>query len=202
MCRTIHPLFIIQNFSMFLLVGLGNPGSKYQSTKHNFGFLLADKIVENFKLETLGNKFGGQLFSGTISNQKVLLIKPQDYMNNSGAAVLSSCAFYKIPPEKIIVFHDDLDLELGRIKAKIGGGNAGHNGLKDIDDKIGKNYVRVRLGIGRPENKEYEIADYVLSKFSNDELKTVEIINQKIVKILPIILDGKLEEFMNQFSNQ
>ena len=187
---------------MFLLVGLGNPGSKYQYTKHNFGFLLADQIIENFKLTTLGNKFGRQILSGIISNQKVLLIKPQDYMNNSGEAVLSTATFYKIPPEKIIVFHDDLDLKLGRIKAKIGGGNAGHNGLKDIDDKIGKNYVRIRLGIGRPENKEYEIADYVLSKFSNAELKTTEIINQKITKILPIILDGNLEEFMNQFSNQ
>ncbi|MES2677373.1 MAG: aminoacyl-tRNA hydrolase [Pseudomonadota bacterium] len=187
---------------MFLLVGLGNPGSKYQYTKHNFGFLLADQIAESFKLEALGNKFGGQFFSGTISNQKVLLVKPQEYMNNSGDAVLASAAFYKIPPEKIIVFHDDLDLQLGRIKAKIGGGNAGHNGLKDIDDKIGKNYVRVRLGIGRPENKEYEIADYVLSKFNNDELKNVAIINQKIIKILPIILEGKLEEFMNQFAIQ
>ena len=187
---------------MFLLVGLGNPGLKYQYTKHNFGFLLADQIIENFKLTTLGNKFGRQILSGIISNQKVLLIKPQDYMNNSGEAVLSTATFYKIPPEKIIVFHDDLDLKLGRIKAKIGGGNAGHNGLKDIDDKIGKNYVRIRLGIGRPENKEYEIADYVLSKFSNEELRTTEIINQKITKILPIILDGNLEEFMNQFLNQ
>ena len=187
---------------MFLLVGLGNPGSKYQYTKHNFGFLLADEIAKNFKLTLLGNKFGRQILAGTISNQKVLLIKPQDYMNNSGEAVLSIATFYKIPPEKIIVFHDDLDLKLGRIKAKVGGGNAGHNGLKDIDNRIGKNYVRIRLGIGRPENKEYEIADYVLSKFSNEELRTTEIINQKITNILPIILDGNLEEFMNQFSNQ
>ena len=187
---------------MFLLVGLGNPGSKYQYTKHNFGFLLADEIAKNFKLTLLGNKFGRQILAGTISNQKVLLIKPQDYMNNSGEAVLSIATFYKIPPEKIIVFHDDLDLKLGRIKAKIGGGNSGHNGLKDIDNRIGKNYVRIRLGIGRPENKEYEIADYVLSKFSNEELRTTEIINQKITNILPIILDGNLEEFMNQFSNQ
>ena len=177
---------------MFLLVGLGNPGSKYQYTKHNFGFLLADQIIENFKLTTLGNKFGRQILSGIISNQKVLLIKPQDYMNNSGEAVLSTATFYKIPPEKIIVFHDDLDLKLGRIKAKIGGGNAGQNGLKDIDDKIGKNYVRIRLGIGRPENKEYENADYVLSKFSNEELRTPEIINQKITKIFPSKIIGKI----------
>jgi len=184
---------------MLLLVGLGNPGSKYQYTKHNFGFLLADKIVETFKLESSKNKFG-QFFSGEILNHKILLIKPQDYMNNSGAMVLESASFYKIPSDKIIVFHDDLDLNLGRIKAKIGGGNAGHNGLKDIDDKIGKNYLRIRLGIGRPENKEYEMADYVLGKFSDEELKSADIVNQKFAKILPIILDGKLEEFMNQFS--
>ena len=187
---------------MFLLVGLGNPGLKYQDTKHNFGFLLADQIVQNYHLEPVGNKFNGQVFVGSVDSNKVLLIKPQEYMNNSGTSVLAAASCYKIAPEKIIVFHDDLDLGLGRIKAKIGGGNAGHNGLKDIDEKIGKNYVRARLGIGRPENVEYEISDYVLSKFSNDELKMVKKINQKICSILPVILQGRLNEFMNQFLSQ
>ncbi len=186
---------------MFLLVGLGNPGTKYHYTKHNFGFLLSDQIITDFRLETLGAKFGSQIFSGIISNQKVLLLKPLQYMNNSGAAVLACASFYKISPEKIIVFHDDLDLKMGRVKVKIGGGNAGHNGLKDIDEKIGRNYMRVRLGVGRPENKEYEVADYVLSKFNAEELKIVQSINQKITRFLPIILDKKLEEFMNQLSN-
>ncbi len=185
---------------MFLLVGLGNPGLKYQHTKHNFGFLLVDQIADEFKFEAMGNKFGGKIFNGKIADQKIILLKPEEYMNNSGSAVLGCASFYKIAPEKIIVFHDDLDLEFGRMKAKIGGGHAGHNGLRDIDEKIGKDYLRIRLGIGRPQNADYEISDYVLSKFNTEELKAVEKINQRIIKILPTILEGKLNEFMNQFS--
>lgn len=187
---------------MFLVVGLGNPGTKYQYTKHNFGFLLADRIVEDFKFESLGNKFGGELFSGKISDKKILILKPQEYMNCSGSAVLACTSFYKIPPKNIIVLHDDLDLNFGRIKAKIGGGHAGHNGLRDIDEKIGKEYVRIRLGIGRPQNAEYEISDYVLSKFNKEELEILEKINQKIIKIFPLILEEKLNDFMTEFSIQ
>ncbi|MFT7087469.1 MAG: PTH1 family peptidyl-tRNA hydrolase [Rickettsiales bacterium] len=186
---------------MFLLVGLGNVGAKYEQTKHNFGFLLADEIAKEFSFEEKGKKFNSAIFTGSIADQKIILIKPQTFMNLSGSAVLSVASFYKITPENIIVFHDDLDLALGRIKVKIGGGNAGHNGLKDIDAKIGKNYARIRLGIGRPENSEYEIADYVLSRFSGDELKNVEKVNEKIIKNFPLILEGKLEEMVSQFSN-
>jgi PTH1 family peptidyl-tRNA hydrolase len=185
---------------MFLIVGLGNIGLKYQYTKHNFGFLLADQIIENYQLESQGIKFSSQVFVGKIADKKIILIKPQDYMNNSGSAVLHFLQFYKILPENIIVLHDDLDLSIGRIKAKFGGGNGGHNGLKDIDEKIGKNYCRIRLGIGRPENSDYEIYDYVLSKFSKDELENVEKINQKICKIFPLVLENNLPEFLNQFA--
>jgi PTH1 family peptidyl-tRNA hydrolase len=187
---------------MFLIVGLGNPGLKYHHTKHNFGFLLADQIVENYQLESQGIKFGAQVFVGKVSGKKIILIKPQDYMNNSGSSALQVAQFYKIPPENIIALHDDLDLAFGRIKAKVGGRNGGHNGLKDIDEKLGKNYCRIRLGIGRPENVDYEISDYVLSKFSKDELDAVEKINQKICKLFPVILENNLPEFLNQFSNQ
>lgn len=185
---------------MFLIVGLGNPGLKYQNTKHNFGFLLADQIIENYGLQPQGIKFGGLVFVGKITNQKVILIKPQDYMNNSGDAVLEASQFYKIPANNIIVLHDDLDLAIGRIKAKFGGGNGGHNGLKDIDDKIDKNYCRIRLGIGRPENLDYEIADYVLSKFNRDDLEIVHKVNEKICKVFPLVLENNLPEFLNQFS--
>lgn len=185
---------------MFLIVGLGNPVIKYKNTKHNFGFLLADQICADFKFESLGNKFGGEILSGLINDQKCLILKPMEYMNCSGASILSCSSFYKIPKDKIIVLHDDLDLEFGRIKAKIGGGHAGHNGLRDIDEKIGKEYTRIRLGIGRPENPAYEISDYVLSKFSEKELEEIEKINHKIIKNLPLVLEGKLSEFMNQLS--
>lgn len=184
---------------MFLIVGLGNPGTKYQNTKHNFGFLLSDQIIKDFKFEDLGKKFGGELFSGKISDQKVFLLKPMEYMNLSGSAVLAASTFYKIPKDKIIVLHDDLDLQFGKIKTKIGGGHAGHNGLRDIDEKIGKEYIRIRLGIGRPQNPDYEISDYVLSKFSKEELENIENINQKIIKNLSLILEGKLSDFINEY---
>lgn len=185
---------------MFLLVGLGNPGLKYQHTRHNFGFLLADQIINDYQFSPATSKLSKQVFSGKIADKKIILLKPQDYMNNSGLAVEQVINFYKIPLTNLIVFHDDLDLDLGRIKVKIGGGNAGHNGLKDIDDKVGKDYRRIRLGIGRPLNPDYEIADYVLSKFSGDDLQIVEDINKRISNFLPIILNGQADEFMNQFS--
>ena len=187
---------------MFLIAGLGNVGKKYEQTKHNFGFLLADEIAKKFSFDQKSNKFNAEFFTGSIEDNKIILIKPQTFMNLSGSAVLAFASFYKIPPANIIVLHDDLDLDLGRIKSKIGGGNAGHNGLKDIDAKVGKNYVRIRLGIGRPKNAEYEISDYVLSKFGNDESKIVEEVNNKITKNLKIVLEGNLEEFMTKFANQ
>lgn len=182
---------------MFLLVGLGNPGTKYQYTKHNFGFLMADRIVSDYKFSAQNSKFDCQTFSGEITGKKIILIKPQNYMNNSGSALQEVAGFYRIPLVNIIVFHDEIDLPLGKIKAKIGGGSAGHNGLKDIDEKIGKDYVRIRLGVGRPENREFEIADYVLGKFSGEELEIVDKVSKKISALLPLVLEGKLDEFMN-----
>ena len=202
---------------MFLIFGLGNKGLEYNQTRHNFGFLLADKLIETHQLQSKGTKFGGQVFFGKITDQKVILIKPQDYMNNSGSCVLSASQFYKTHPNNIIVLHDDLDLNLGRIKAKIGGGDCGHNGLKDIDNKIGKDYYRIRLGISNKYDdviknlddnaakktlKNYDVSNYVLSNFSKQELEMVEQTNQKICKIFYLAIKKDLPKFLSQFSNQ
>lgn len=184
---------------MFLLVGLGNPGKQYQNTRHNFGFLAIDQIIADYDLSVSSNKFDSEIFSGIIDGQKIIAAKPQTFMNCSGAAVQKIMNFYKIPLDKLIVFHDDLDIALGRIKTKIGGGNGGHNGLGDLDQVIGADYLRVRLGIGRPENKEYDTANYVLGNFNLDELKIVEAVNKKIAKLTPLILAGKINDFSNQF---
>ena len=184
---------------MFLIFGLGNVDLKYQNTRHNFGFLLADKIIDCFDLQFQGIKFGGKVFVGSIIGKKVILIKPQEYMNNSGTSVFAATQFYKTLPNQIIVLHDDLDLAFGKIKVKVGGGNGGHNGLKDIDAKVGQDYFRLRLGIGRPKHVDYEISDYVLSKFSREELEEVEKINTKICKNFSLILEGKFPEFTNAF---
>lgn len=184
---------------MFLIVGLGNPGEKYHFTKHNFGFLLSDQVIQDYNLILKSKKSGYELFSGEVNDSSILLLKPLKYMNLSGSPILEVKNFYKIELPNIIVLHDDLDLEFGKIKLKIGGGHAGHNGLKDIDQKIGADYLRLRLGIGRPIHKDYEISDYVLSNFSKEELLEVTAINKKISDILPILLSKGKDEFLNQF---
>jgi len=184
---------------MHLIVGLGNIGREYEATRHNFGFLLLDKIIDDYRLMSQGKKFRSEVFSGEINGKKILALKPQTFMNLSGAAVAEAANFYKIAPENIIVLHDDVDLEFGRIKAKIGGGHGGHNGLRSIDEAVGKDYMRIRLGVGRPANKEYSTADYVLGKFSKDELNALEKINEKISKNFAQIMEGKLDAFVNGF---
>ena len=151
---------------MFLIAGLGNPGEKYSHTRHNIGFLIIDKIVKNL---SLSNNINNPNFKAIVTkSQNSLYVQPQTFMNLSGQSVLSVKNFYKIDIEKIIVIHDDLDLPFGALRFKVGGGHGGHNGLKSIDELIGKDYIRVRIGIGRPENKK-EITSYVLGNFTNDE---------------------------------
>ncbi len=177
-----------QNKNMYLLVGLGNIGKKYEKTRHNFGFLALDSIISEYNLSKSAEKFQSEVFTGEIGENKIIAIKPQTFMNNSGISVQGASSFYKIPPENIIVFHDEIDIKLGEIRVKKGGGHAGHNGLKSIDEKIGKDYWRFRLGVSRPSNPEYEVSDYVLSKFTKDEFDVVENINHDISKKLPDFL--------------
>jgi PTH1 family peptidyl-tRNA hydrolase len=152
---------------MYLLVGLGNRGIEYENTRHNFGFLLIDKIIARHKLISQGKKFKSDFFVGEIFGKKVLALKPQTFMNLSGLAVLEAIKFYKIPLQNVIIFHDDLDLAFAKIKYKIGGGNGGHNGLKSIQQNFSSNdFEKIKIGIGRPNSKDpNEVADYVLEKF-------------------------------------
>lgn len=178
---------------MYLLIGLGNIGSEYAKTRHNFGFLVLDEIISQHNLEKVGKKFSSEVFSGVINGEKIIALKPQTYMNNSGIAALEAIQFFKIPTQNIIVFHDEIDLPLGKVKIKIAGGSAGHNGLKSLDEKIGKEYWRVRLGVGRPQNPEFDIADYVLAKFGKEEKEIVEIISEKISEKISELFEKKNE---------
>lgn len=174
---------------MFLIVGLGNPGSKYSLNRHNMGFITLDNFQKNnSETFTLFNsKFSGLLSLGEINNEKIILLKPQTFMNLSGQSVQLVKNFFKLENSQIIVIHDDLDLDFGRIVVKCGGGDAGHNGLKDISSKIGKDYHRIRIGIGRPKTKQ-DVSDYVLSNFSSEEQKDLpEILsftNDEILKLI------------------
>lgn len=184
---------------MHLLVGLGNIGSEYELTRHNFGFLLLDQIVEDYGFVSSGKKFRSEVFSGKIAEKKIIALRPHTFMNRSGFAVAEAASFYKIEPKNILVLHDDLDLALGKVKVKIDGGNAGHNGLKSLDEMIGKNYTRLRLGIGRPEHQDFATADYVLGKFNNEEMQLVKKLNLKISDLIEELLAGRVDEFLNKF---
>ena len=157
-----------------LIVGLGNPGAEYTNTRHNVGFMAIDYLVpegESWKKEK--NALTAHC---DIDGFRVIFAKPQTFMNNSGDAVGPLMAFYKIPLENLVVIHDDMDLKIGDLREKIGGSSAGHNGIKSIDSAIGNNYRRIRIGIGHPRDFELKMdsADWVLGKFSNDQLKQIE----------------------------
>ncbi len=184
---------------MHLVIGLGNIGREYEKTRHNFGFLLLEQIIEDYDFSLQSKNFKSEIYCGDISGAKIIAIKPQTFMNRSGIAVSQVASFYKIETKNIIVLHDDLDLELGRVKVKLGGGNGGHNGLRSIDEMVGKNYLRVRLGIGRPQNTEFATSDFVLGKFSLEEMQTVGKVNEKISDLADELLEGRLDGFMNKF---
>ena len=154
---------------MKLIVGLGNPGKEYEKNRHNIGFLAVDYLIKEFNASKISSKFKGELFK----TNDYLFLKPLTFMNLSGESVRLVKDFYKIDNENIIVIHDDIDLNLGALKFKRGGGSGGHNGLKSIDKHIGNDYWRIRIGVGRPERKE-EVVKYVLSNFSEEELNCIE----------------------------
>jgi len=150
---------------MWLFVGLGNPGKEYAHHRHNIGFMAVDEIVRRHNFSDGGKKFQSQVATGTLNGEKVLVLKPQTYMNLSGDAVQAAAAFYKLELDRIVVFHDELDLAPGKLRIKRGGGAGGHNGLRSIDAHAGADYWRVRLGIGHPGNKDL-VSDYVLGNFA------------------------------------
>ena len=185
---------------MLLLVGLGNPTPNSQNNRHNIGFKILDAINHKFGLSKQQPKFKGLLTTGNISDKKVYAIKPLTFMNNSGICIRELLEYFKIDAEDVIVFHDDLDIEFGKIKAKFGGSSAGHNGIASIDKFIGKEYSRVRIGIGKPENK-ISVSDYVLNDFNEDEQVHLDSITNNIIESLTILIDKKLDLFSSTVNN-
>lgn len=183
---------------MWLLVGLGNPGAKYEGHRHNVGFMAVDAIAQEYGIGPFRAKFQGQLAEGRIGEHKVAVLKPQTYMNESGMSVGPASKFYKISPDRIVVFHDELDLAASKIRVKTGGGNAGHNGLRSIDAHLGTpDYVRVRLGIGHPGDKD-RVHGYVLSDFAKAEQEWLVPYLEAVAGFTPLLLDGKENDFMSK----
>ena len=186
---------------MLLFVGLGNPAQDSENNRHNVGFKIIDSINKKFGLSKQKPKFKGLLTTGNIGNQKIYAIKPLTFMNNSGICIRELIEYFKIDAEDVIVFHDDLDVEFGKIKAKFGGSSAGHNGIASIDKFIGKDYSRVRIGIGKPKNG-IEVSDYVLQNFDDDETVKIEDITKNITDSISILLEKKLDLFSSTVNNQ
>ncbi len=187
---------------MLLFVGLGNPTPDSENNRHNVGFKIIDVINKKFSLSKQKPKFKGLLTTGNIEGEKIYAIKPLTFMNNSGICIRELLEYFKISTEDVIVFHDDLDIEFGKIKAKFGGSSAGHNGIASIDKFIGKDYSRVRIGIGKPLSTKTEISDYVLQNFEEDEINTINKISENITLSIGDLIKKKLDLFSSTVNNK
>ena len=186
---------------MLLFVGLGNPTPDSENNRHNIGFKMIDAINQKFGLSKQKPKFKGLLTTGNINEKKVYAIKPLTFMNNSGICIRELIEYFKIDAEDVIVFHDDLDVECGKIKAKFGGSSAGHNGIASIDKFIGKDYSRVRIGIGKPKEN-IEVGDFVLQNFDEDESIGIDNISKNITDSISILVEKKLDLFSSTVNNK
>jgi len=186
---------------MLLFVGLGNPTQDSENNRHNVGFKIIDTINKKFSLSKQKPKFKGLLTTGNIEGEKVYAIKPLTFMNNSGICIRELLEYFKFDAEDVIVFHDDLDVEFGKIKAKFGGSSAGHNGIASIDKFIGKDYSRVRIGIGKPKSQ-IEIGDYVLQNFDDDEIIGIDKISENITESIADLIKKKLDLFSSTVNNK
>ena len=184
---------------MILFVGLGNPTPDSNNNRHNIGFKIIDAINQKFSLSKQKPKFKGLLTMGNIGTEKVYAIKPLTFMNNSGTCIRELIEYFKINSSDIIVFHDDLDIEFGKIKTKFGGSNAGHNGIASLDKFIGKDYSRVRIGIGKPEK--IKVNDFVLGDFNEEEKIQLDEISKKIISSLELLIEKKLDLFSSKINN-
>jgi PTH1 family peptidyl-tRNA hydrolase len=187
---------------MRLLVGLGNPGSRYARTRHNIGFTAVDAIARRHGAPAFRDRFKGELAEASIAGERRLLLKPQTFMNDSGESVLAAASFYRIPPAEIVVIHDEIDLRPGKLRVKRGGGSAGHNGLRSIDALLGADYWRMRIGVGHPGVKEL-VQPYVLQNFPADEVSEwVAPLLDAVTETIGLLLAGDAAAFMSEVARR
>jgi len=182
---------------MLLLVGLGNPGARYVGTRHNVGFMTVQAIAKRHGIGPWRRRFQGVACEGTLGGARVLLLLPGTYMNESGRAVAEAAHFYKLPLADITVFHDEIELAPGKVRVKVGGGIAGHNGLRSISEHIGNDYRRVRIGVGHPGHKDL-VEHYVLSDFAKSEQRWVEALTEILADNVDFLVRGEDASFQNK----
>ena len=186
---------------MFIIAGLGNPGRQYQDNRHNIGFMAVDAIARAHSFGPWSKKFKSEISEGSIGGEKVLLMKPQTFMNLSGDAVGETLRFYKLTPADLIVLHDELDLPAAKVRVKVGGGHGGHNGLKSLDAHCGRDYKRVRLGIGHPGDKD-RVHGHVLGDFHKVDHEWLDPLLDNIGRYADLMLAGDGSQFMNKLAGQ
>ncbi|MFD1943166.1 aminoacyl-tRNA hydrolase [Paradevosia shaoguanensis] len=182
---------------MHLLVGLGNPGAQYERNRHNIGFLAVDEIARRHNFGPFRQKFNGLISEGNIDGEKVLLLKPQTFMNRSGDSIVQATNFYKIAPQDVTVLYDELDLVPGKLRVKVGGGSGGHNGIRSIDPQIGPDYRRVRLGIGHPGSKD-AVMHYVLGDFAKSDATWLDPLLEAVADSAGLLVRKDDNGFMNK----
>lgn len=185
-----------------LIVGLGNPGDKYYNTRHNAGFLMMDYIAERSGIRVDRAKYKALVGDGDLGGRRVLLMKPQTFMNNSGEAVRDAAGFYKIPAENIIVVSDDISLDVGRLRIRRKGSDGGHNGLKSIIYLLNSdNFARIKVGVGKKPHPDYDLAAWVLSRFKNDEVDNLKKAAENSCDAIKLMVEGKTDMAMNKFNS-
>ena len=186
---------------MLLLVGLGNPSPNNSNNRHNVGFTVIDAINSKFKLSKQKPKFKGLLTTGNIDDKKVYAIKPLTFMNSSGICIKELIEYFRIDAKDVFVFHDDMDIDIGKVKVKFGGSSAGHNGIESIDKNIGRHYSRIRIGIGRPQNNSTGV-EHVLDNFSNEEKQSIEKVANNIINSLSVLITKDLDLFSSKINKK
>ena len=182
---------------MLVIAGLGNPGARYARNRHNIGFMALDAIASLHRVGPFRARFSGLAAEGLIGNERVMLLAPQTYMNESGRSVGEALRFHKLDAAALIVIHDELDLAPAKLRIKLGGGNAGHNGLRSISAHVGNDYKRVRLGIGHPGDKAL-VHNFVLSDFAKSEMGWVEAVCRAVAEGAPLLVEGQDASFQNK----
>lgn len=185
----------------YIIVGLGNPGDKYANTRHNAGFMVIDMLAEKYNCKVSRLKFKSLYGDCTIGDSRVILCKPQTFMNLSGEAVRDIAAFYKLPPERVLIIFDDISLDVGKIRIRRKGSAGTHNGMKNIIYLSGVDtYPRIKVGVGAKPHPDYDLADWVLSSFKKDEFEPLKTAVENAVEAAALIVNGKIDNAMNKFS--
>ena len=186
----------------YMVVALGNPGAKYENTRHNIGFMAMDRLCSKFSVKCDRLKFKSLCGEVMIAGKRTLLLKPSTFMNLSGEAVVEAMQFYKLEPENIIVIYDDVSLDVGKLRIRRKGSHGGHNGMKNIIYLSGKDtFPRIKVGVGQKPHPDYDLADWVLSRFTEQDMKQLSPVLDKVVQAVELMISGKTDQAMNQFNS-